>query len=441
MLPQANENSQIDILSYLRIFFRRKWFLIIPLLLGLGVGFFSANTLPKIYESYTVILVEEEKFTNPIIEGLAVSTSAAQRLRNLREQILGWNRLVKLAEKLNLTKNIKNQAQFENLILNDLRKNINVKMNGPSIVRIGFRGENPERTQLVVKTITDIFIEENIASQNKESDIAITFLEDQLKIYHRKIKDSEIAQMEEQLNALLLDSTEAHPMVKDLRAKIAKAKEDMAREEATLLQNPEFMKDPVYSQLHQDLQKEIATIKTTQALATVSSSPQDTEKTGGEADLYKVALMSNLTDALARDIGVNQTIYNMLLQRLETARISQRLEVSKEGTRYTILDPPRIPLKPIKPNKFMVMLMCAFFGVAGGAGLIILLELIDNSFLGVDEAKAILDLPVLGAISKIMTAEDIAKEKAKKTMRFGISITASLAFVFIVVIYTIIHKP
>lgn len=438
MLPQNQEN-QINILSYLRIFFRRKWFLIIPLLLGLGVGFFAANTLPKIYESYTVLLVEEEKFTNPIIEGLAVSTTAAQRIRNLREQILGWNRLVKLAEKLNMTKNIKNQAQFENLILNDLRKNINVRMSGPSIVRIGFRSENPERTQLVVKTITDIFIEENIASQNKESDIAITFLEDQLKIYHRKIKESEIAQMEDQLNALLMDSTDAHPMVKDLKTRIANAKEDMAEREATLLQNPEFIKNPVYSQLHQDLQKEIATIATTQALAGVSS-PQDAAETGS-ADLYKVALMSNLSDALARDIGVNQTIYNMLLQRLETARISQRLEASKEGTRYTVLDPPRIPFKPIKPNKFMVMLMCAFFGAGLGAGLIVLMELMDNSFLGVDEAKAILDLPILGAISKIMTAEDIAKEKAKKTMRLGISVTASLAFIFIIVIYTIIHKP
>ena len=102
------QENQVDILNYLRIFFRRKWFLIIPLLVGLGVGFFVANALPKIYESYTVMLIEEDKLDNPIISGLAVSTSARQRLRNLREQILGWNRLVKLADKLGMTKNIKN---------------------------------------------------------------------------------------------------------------------------------------------------------------------------------------------------------------------------------------------------------------------------------------------------------------------------------------------
>lgn len=438
MAIQTQDNTQVNILNYLRIFFRRKWFFIIPAIIGLAVAFFAANIMPKVYESNTVILVEEEKFDNPVIQGLAVSTSAVQRLRNLREQILGWNRLVKLADKLGMTKDIKNQRQFEGLILNDLRKNIYVTMRGPSLVRIAFRGENPEKTQLVVKTISDIFVEENIASQNKESDIAITFLEEQLKIYHRKIREAEIVNMEDQLSNLLVDSTEEHPMVKDLRAKIAKAKQDMVTEQEKLLENPTFVRNPVYDKLSQDLQKEITAIK---AVKAITGEPDTSSNSVTEGDLYKVALMSNITDTLARDLSVNQTIYNMLLQRLETARISKRLEASKEGTRYTVLDPPRLPLTPIKPNKFMVVLMGGFFGGALGVGLILLLELLDTSFLGMDEAKAILDLPILGAISKIMTSEDIAKEKVKRTMRLGITVSASVVFVFIVIIYSIIAKP
>jgi uncharacterized protein involved in exopolysaccharide biosynthesis len=430
----TQETNQINILSYLRIFFRRKWFFITPLLLGLGAGFFSANTLPKIYESYTLILVEEEKLDNPVISGLAVSTSAAQRLRNLREQILGWNRLVKLAEKLTLTHDIKNQRQFENLILNDLRKNINVAMYGPSLVRIAFRGENPGNTQLTVKTITDIFIEENITSQNKESDVAISFLEEQLKIYKNKIKASEIAGMEDQLKNLLVDSTEEHPLVKDLRAKIAKARAELPLDKEIIIENPEFVKNPMYEKLRQDFEKEISSIKISQVtgeISTTASQPSDD-------NFYKVMLLSAV---MARDLGVNQTIYNMLLQRLETAKISKRLEESKQGTRYTIIDPPRLPFAPVKPNKVIVTLIGAFVGGILGFGLIVLMELIDMSFLGIEDAKAALDLPILGAIAKIMTQEDVAREHARRTMRLGISITASIAFVFIVIIYSIIAKP
>lgn len=425
--------TQVSILSYLQIFLRRKWFFIIPLLIGLAISFFVANALPKVYESYTVMLVEEEKLDNPIISGLAISTSAAQRMRNLREQILGWNRLVKLADKLNLTKDIKDQRQLENLILNDLRKNIYVTMRGPNLVRIAFQGENPDRTQLTVKTITDSFIEENITSQNKESDVGISFLEEQLKIYKNKIKASEVAELEDQLKNLLIDSTEEHPMVKDLRQKIAKVKVDLPTDQEIVTENPDFLKNPMYTKLKQDLEKEITAIKTSQTqpgAALNANQPDDS--------LYKVAFLSSV---LARDMNVNQTIYNMLLQRLETARISKRLEASKEGTRYTVLDPPRIPLSPIKPNKLLVTLLGAFLGGALGAGIIVLMEFIDTSFIGVDEAKAILKLPILGAISKITTAEDIAREKAKNTTRLIISVSSGIAFVFIVIIYSLVHRP
>lgn len=431
-MTTEQSTSQINLVGYLQIFLRRKWFFIIPLATGLCVGFLVANALPKIYESYTVMLVQEEKYDNPIISGLAISTTAAQRLSNLREQILGWNRLVKLAEKLNLTKDIKNQQQFESLILGDLRKNIRVTMRGPSLVRIAFQGKNPDLTQLTVKTITDIFIEENVTAQNQESDIAVTFLEEQLKIYQNKIKESEIVSLEDQLKSLLVDSTEDHPLVRDLKAKIASVKEDYLKNQGTLLENPDFVKNPAYEKMKSDLEKELVTIK---------DSPASLSGASGTADLYKIAALSNITSVLAQDIGVNRTIYNMLLQRLETARISKRLDASKQGTRYIVLDPPRIPFAPIKPNKFIITLLGAFLGGALGAGIIVLLEFVDTSILGMDEAKLVLDLPVLGAISKIMTTQDMAREKVKNTMRIGISISIGVIFIALVVIYSVITKP
>lgn len=431
----VEHNTQLNVLNYLQVFFKRKWLLVVPLFLGLGAGFFTANTLPKIYESYTVILIREEKLDNPIISGLAVSTSAAQRLNNLREQILGWDRLVKLAQKLNLTQNIKNQIQFENLILNDLRNNIYVNMRGPNIVRIAFRGEKPERTQVIVKTLSDIFIEENITSQTKESDMAITFLEEQIKIYKNKIKASEVAELEDQLRVLLADSTEEHPMVKDLRARITKAKSEIPK--GTAIENPEFVKNPVYEKIREELEREIENIKTTDNKPGKGIS-DGSEKDNQSADVYKIALMSSV---LARDITVNQTIYNMLLQRLETAKISKRLETSREGTRYEVLDPARIPLVPIQPNRAMVMAMFAFIGIGIGAGIILLLEVLDTSFKGIDEAKHLLDLPILGAISKIMTQEDLLRQKAKKTTKVVVSVSACVAFILIVVIYSLISRP
>lgn len=430
------EGAQFNPMHYLKIFFRRKWFIIIPIIIGMIAGIVAGNLMPKSYESYTLILVEEEKIINPIISGLAISTSASQRLSTLRERIMGWFSLVKLTEKMNLAAGIKNQQEFENLILNKLRKNIGVQMKGSNFVRISFRGENPEMTQQIVKNITDIFIEQNVESQNKESDVAIVFLTEQLKIYQRKIKESEIASIEDQIKTLLMDSTEEHPMVKDLRSKLIKLQEDM--------DNSEFRPDykissnPMYVKLKEDLQKDIENMQTD--IASGSTAKDSSAKINLADSLYKAVLVDKLDDVMARDVKINEAIYGMLLQRLETAKITRSLEASKEGTRYTVIDPPRIPLKPIKPNKFMIFMMAVFMGGAGGVGLVLLMEFTDASFLGVDEAKAFLEYPILGAISKIVTEDDFGRIKSRRTATMGISIAASLSVIFIVLVYSLIHR-
>ena len=122
------------------------------------------------------------------------------------------------------------------------------------------------------------------------------------------------------------------------------------------------------------------------------------------------------------------------LKRLETAKITQRLEASKDGTRYTILDPARLPLRPIKPKKVLVLLFALFAGFCGGGGLVFLAEIFDHSFLGIDEAKEHLELPVLGGISKIITESDVRAQKIRNvkitfaSVLVGATLVAAIIF-------------
>jgi len=125
------------------------------------------------------------------------------------------------------------------------------------------------------------------------------------------------------------------------------------------------------------------------------------------------------------------------LERLETAKITQSLEASKEGTRYTVLDPARLPLKPVKPNKLLVLFMGAFLGTCLGGSLVFSVEMLDHSFLGVDEAKQFLELPIFGAISKIVTTVDLKIQKMRNAKITILSIIIGVALL-IVIIFNII---
>src|SRR3989338_361608 len=364
------ETESFSVMNYLKIFFRRKELIIIPAFLGIIGGVCAGMVLPKLYKSSTIILVEEGKTDNPLFSQLAVSTTVKQRRNTIKESMLGWHSLVKLVKRLKLDKDIKTQKQYENLI-DDIRSDISIKLQGNNIIKLSYVGENPLGTQAIVKNVTDIFIEQNRQIQDKETADAITFIEEQLHVYKGKIKSAEIARMQDRLDELLIDSTENHPVVKQLREQITLKKDELKKENLEYTEADQLKvetTDPLIEGIQQALQNIESDGKTVTAL----ESP--------EKNLFKIELLDKLQNVLARDQKVNEAIYNVLLQRLETAKITQRLQASKEGTRYTILEPPRIPLEPFQPNKLILVFTGLFIGIVTGFGLVVAAEFLDKSF-------------------------------------------------------------
>ena len=417
---ESTENTKYrSSMDYLKVIFRRKALIIIPAYIGLVGGIMACVLMAPTWQSSTVILVEEEKIINPLIQNLAVSTSAKQRIESIREVILGWNSLVDLARKLGLDQKVRDQQGFENMIM-DLRNNIKVGMRPPNVIMISYFGKNPKETQLVTKTLTDILIESNVKTQTKETDVAITFITEQLAIYKRKIKESEIADLNDKLKALLVDSTEEHPMVKELRGKIEIATKELNSGEYEVKGTSSSV-DP---KTKEALEKELDRVLNQQDQGMAVNTQPDTS-----ASLYKLMLMDKVSSARASDINVNQTIYDMLLQRLETAKITQRLETSREGTRYTVIDPPRLPLSPVKPNKPLVIFLGLIAGLGCGVGLAFVKEFMDQSVLDVEDAKLSFSSPLLGAIPRITTQDEVKAEQSFTRTVTIISIVVGVALV------------
>lgn len=419
-------------LDYVKIIFRRKWLVIIPTVIGIIGGIIAANTLPKIYRASTLILVEEGRIINPLVKDLAVSTSTEQRLAVLREQILGWDRINQLIRTLNLAKDVNSQLQFEELVKN-LRKGIKVNLYSENIISILYDGKDAEQAKNIVQTITDIFIAENLRQQSKETENAITFINDQLNLYQKKVKQSEVAAMEEKLKALLVDSTAKHPMVIELKKQIDAVNDELAKGDYSVRETSLADSDTELKALKEEL-KDIKSELSTSSLDASDAGVNRSRFAATTNDkLYKLLLLDKINQVTSpEDINVNKMLYDKLLERLETAKITQSLEASKEGTRYTVLDPTRLPLKPVKPNKALVLLMGIFIGSCAGGGLVFIAEMLDHSFLGVDEANAFLELPVFGAISKIVTIDDLKLQKLRNARITLVSVITALALIFVI---------
>lgn len=400
------EDINHGLIEYLKVFFRRKWFIIIATFTGLILGICTAILLPKEYISSTKILVEEGKNDNPLLNNIAVSTSAAQRIQTIKETMLSWDSINELVKRLNLEKDIHNQLKLD-LLVKKIQEKIVFTPIGPNIIDIAYIAPNAFQAQAVVKNITDIFIQRNVNAQNNETADAIKFIEEQLHLYLGKIKSSEIADLKDKLNTLLIDSTEQHPQVKELRVQVDKKMQELKKQNLEYTENAKLTSETTNPMLDK-IQKALTDIG---QKAVAPSVVNDKTSTVNEKDLYKVILMDKLDNVMARDVNVNENIYNSLLQRLETAKITQRLQSSKEGTRYTIIEQARIASKPIRPNKVLVSFIGFFLGLVAGVSLLFLTEFLDKSFIDVQEAASYLGKPLLGSISKINTVESIAENK------------------------------
>ena len=420
-MTDIEQESSVNPMNYLKIFFRRKELVIIPAFIGLILGICTGIILPKKYLSSTILLVEEGKTDNPLFQELAVSSTISQRMNSIRESMLGWYSMLKLVERLDLAKDVKTQQEFENLILG-IRKDILIKLRTNNIIELAYVGENPTITRDVVKTITEIFIERNVETQNQETSDAIAFIEEQLKLYRSKVKSAEIANLKDRLKVLLIDSTENHPTVKELQSQIKTREDELKKENLQYIEDAQLTAGTVNPMIDQ-IRNALDNIDGGRTIKTSGDSSQQ--------DYLKLLIAEKLDDVMARDASVNDKIYAMLLSRLETAKITQRLQTSKEGTKYTILDPPRVPLRPFQPNKVLVALIGLFIGILCGTGFILAIEFMDQSFIDVEDANRFFKEPLLGAISKIQTELGLKKEKERVSWMYSMAFITGMAVIVI----------
>jgi polysaccharide chain length determinant protein (PEP-CTERM system associated) len=122
--------------------------------------------------------------------------------------------------------------------------------------------------------------------------------------------------------------------------------------------------------------------------------------------------------AIQRDYDNVKDMYDSLLKRRLEAEISVNMEKKQKGEQFRVIDPARLPEKPISPN--MGLLFCGTLALAlgVGGGIVFILEYLDNSFRCKEDVASALGVTVLAAVPKILQP----KEQKRRRLEFGFSI-------------------
>lgn len=139
---------------------------------------------------------------------------------------------------------------------------------------------------------------------------------------------------------------------------------------------------------------------------------------------------------LTRDLDSAQVKYQEIRSKQTEAQVSQNLETEHKGERFTMIEPPLPPEKPISPNRFLIMALGFVLSLGAGAGAAVARNNFDTSVRGVNDIRSLLRIPPLAAIPVIVTQAERRRKRRQSIVRWcstvlGVAFALTLVHFFV----------
>jgi polysaccharide chain length determinant protein (PEP-CTERM system associated) len=505
--------------DYLRILWRHKWLVIVPLVIIMPATFIGTQILPNVYRSDARIVIVPQQVPQRFVQP-TVTTTINDRLQAINEQIQSRTRLERLIQELNLYEEERRTMIMEDVV-QLMRRNISIQLpqqrgrGDPNSFTVSFTSQNARLAMQVTERLASQFITESLQDRTVQADQTTQFLETQLEDARRKLIDHEekLAQFRRryagqlpsqvQSNLAVMQSTQTQlqniatvinrdrdrqlvleKIVGDLMALGAAAfREQGPSSKATqapptaasqleaargALQDLQVRLKPEHPDLIRtqrvvrELEDKAAAeelsgpvgvgVGATQSvlapadqkrLAEMQAEHESLERriAGSRAEEVRLqAVLSNYrtkveaapnreteeTD-LMRDYSTLQGQYQALLDRSQQSRIAADLERRQIGEQFRLIEPARLPERPVSPDRVRLNILGALAGLGIGLALIALVEYRNTSFRTDDDVALSLSLPVLAVIPIMSTRRERQRRRRRRRLAISASLVAMTA--------------
>ncbi len=246
-------------------------------------------------------------------------------------------------------------------------------------------------------------MKKQIESLEKDVDAA-----DNIDFLNREIKNKE-----QELGVLLKRYSEKHPEVLLLRKQIDALHERLeeAALQAGMFDSASDLPDnPGYIQI----ETQIASTELEIAEAERNYAELINKYSGYQRRVVNTPQVEQEYKILLRDYENAQLKYQDINNRLLSAREAKGLEQSQLAERFTLIDPPIVPEKPIRPNRLALILVGFVLALGVGAGTGTVLEFMDRSIRRAEELSSLVKYPVLAIVPYWETEQEARSQVRRK---------------------------
>ena len=138
-------------------------------------------------------------------------------------------------------------------------------------------------------------------------------------------------------------------------------------------------------------------------------------------------------------LGLKRDYENAVMRYQETrakqmqADVAQTLESESKGERFTLIDPPALPERPVSPNRIAILFLGLILSLGGGIGFGLVADAISGAIHGAKGVQMVLGLLPLSVIPYQMNTYDLIKRK--KTRRIILIGSISTIFIMLIIVH------
>lgn len=159
------------------------------------IGWVFVAQIPNKYESVSRIHVDAETFLKPLLGKMAVQNNIYNQVAMMRQTLISRPNIEKVIRMTDQDLLINGDEEMEDKI-DEIMKEININIQAANLFTITYNNEDPVIAKMVVQSLLNIFMEENLGQNRKDLTSAVRFIEDQIREYEEQLEISEQRTME-----------------------------------------------------------------------------------------------------------------------------------------------------------------------------------------------------------------------------------------------------
>jgi polysaccharide biosynthesis transport protein len=393
------EEQQFDLKRYLSLVYTRRYLVALTAAVIMTLAVALAYLLPRVYEARTLVSIDKN-FLADILSRIAVTPTIEDKVRALSTVMKSRTLFLKVIGDLDVDLSRMSEAQIEKYF-QDLQEKTDIRVEVSKTSQrkdveffiLSNKDHNPKFARDFVNALVRRYIEESLGSRRDQTFGANRFLSDQISMFRERVDKLEgelirlmadpslqnyerLLELQKKMDVLLGQYTQDHPEVIRLRAEI----------------------ETVRSQLPAG---------TTGSRSTQIASLDGKKKRIGD---------------IVRERDTYKKIYEEFVTTYGKSEVSSQVEVQDKAATFRIIDPAVLPTIPVSPNRVLILLLGIVVGIAGGFGIVFLLDYLDPSVKSVDVLKS-LGVTILAVIPHIdvVNVKEIVWRRRKDVLLYGVS--------------------